>query len=108
MIDELPGFASETSAHEAAVDAAVADGWEIKGYSITTQGEDTYKEALLYKAGAPPELAATEDECIAFYGKNYWPLRKALKEKAAKRNGPMIPDAARRTKKPKATRAKRK
>jgi hypothetical protein len=95
MIDELPGFASEMTAHENAIAAALADGWEIKGFSITWNGSDTLMVCLLWKTGAQPDPTST-----TAFGKRYGPLRAALRERHASSFASLSPpcDALRKTK----------
>lgn len=68
MIDELPGYVSDLSAHESAVDTAIADGWEIKGYAATHvpgTSPDTLVIALLWKAGASASPAYEKAKAAA-------------------------------------------
>lgn len=74
MIDELPGFASDMTSHETAIAAAQADGWQIKGYSITFvpgTTPDTLMVCLLWK----------DEAASPGFGEMYTPLREALRVK---------------------------
>lgn len=79
MTDELPGFVSDLTAHENAVDAAIVDGWEIRGYAASPSGTDTLVLVLLWKAGAQPEGEPVDP---LRYGEHYGPLREVAKAKA--------------------------
>ncbi len=80
MIDCLPGYASDLTAYEEAVAAAQADGWQIKGFSITWNGSDTLLITMFWKEDAIPTNAPSEA-----WGASYGPRRAILRAKHAEK-----------------------